>query len=51
MGLAVTMTGVVWVVFDVVLGAPASHVAAGTTVSLFALLWGILPTVRRRGLG
>lgn len=51
MGLAVTMTGVVWVVFDVVLGAPASHVAAGTTVSLFALLWGILPAVRRRGLG
>jgi hypothetical protein len=50
MGLASTMTGVVWVVFDVVVGSPVSHVAAATTVALFALLWGILPAVRRRGL-
>ena len=50
-GLATTMTGVVWVVFDVVLGSPVSHVAAAVTAALFALLWGILPAVRRRGLG
>jgi hypothetical protein len=51
MGLAATITGVVWVVFNVVLGAPLSHVAAAITVAVFALLWGILPAVRRRGLG
>jgi hypothetical protein len=50
MGLAATMTGVVWVVFNVVVGSPVSHVAAALTVTLFALLWGILPAVRRRGL-
>ena len=49
-GLATTMTGVVWVVFDVVLGSPISHVAAGITAALFSLLWGILPSIRRRGL-
>lgn len=48
-GLALTMTGVVWVVFDVVLGPPISHVAAGVTILVFAVLWGILPVVRRRG--
>ncbi len=49
-GLALTMTGVVWLVFDVVLGSPVSHVAAAVTAAAFALLWGVLPAVRRRGM-
>jgi hypothetical protein len=46
--LAMTMAGVVWVVFDVVVGAPASHIAAGLSVGLFAVLWGVLPVASRR---
>jgi hypothetical protein len=46
--LAVTTAGVVWLVFDVVVGAPVSHVAAGLSVAVFALLWAILPIMRRR---
>jgi hypothetical protein len=49
--LALTMAGVVWLVFDVVVGAPTSHVAAGISVGLFALLWGIWPVASRRRLG
>lgn len=49
--LALTMVGVVWLVFDLVVGTPVSHVAAILAAGLFALLWGVLPTVRRRGLG
>jgi hypothetical protein len=50
-GLGLTMTGVVWLVFDVVVGAPTSYVAAGLTALLFAVLWGILPAVRRARFG
>ena len=46
--LAVTMAGVVWLVFDIVVGPPASHVAAGLSVTLFAALWGVLPVISRR---
>ncbi|HEU4512050.1 MAG TPA: DUF6328 family protein [Nocardioidaceae bacterium] len=50
-GLGTTMTGVVWVVFDVVVGAPTSYIAAGVTAALFIVLWGILPAVRRSRFG
>lgn len=46
-GLGLTMAGVVWLVFDVVIGAPASYIASGASLVLFALLWGILPVIRR----
>jgi hypothetical protein len=49
--LAVTMAGVIWLVFDVVVGAPASLLAAASTIVLFALLWVVLPAVRRRRYG
>ncbi|HEX6249086.1 MAG TPA: DUF6328 family protein [Nocardioidaceae bacterium] len=45
--LALTMTGVVWLVFDVVIGAPASHVVAAVALALFIVLWAVLPTVQR----
>jgi len=48
--LALTMAGVVWLVFDVVVGAPISHVAGALSVGLFAVLWAFLPMVRRRRL-
>ena len=46
--LALTMAGVVWLVFDLVIGAPSSHIAAAITVGIFALLWGVLPVMQRR---
>jgi len=46
--LAATMAGVVWLVFDVVVGGPASHVAGAVSITMFALLWGVLPLVSRR---
>jgi Family of unknown function (DUF6328) len=49
--LAITMAGVVWLVFDVVLGAPASHIAGAASVGLFALLWAVLPSIRRERAG
>jgi hypothetical protein len=49
--LALTMVGVVWLVFDVVVGAPTSHIAAGICAGLFALLWGIWPVASRRRFG
>jgi len=48
--LALTMAGVVWLVFDVVVGAPASHIAGGLSLGLFAVLWAFLPIIRRRRL-
>lgn len=46
--LAITTAGVVWLVFDVVIGAPASYIAGAAAISVFAVLWAILPAVRRR---
>jgi hypothetical protein len=46
--LAATMAGVVWLVFDVVVGPPTSHVAGAVSIGLFTLLWAVLPIVRRR---
>jgi len=48
--LALTMVGVVWLVFDVVAGAPLSHVVAGIAAVMFAVLWGVLPMLRHRRL-
>lgn len=50
-GLGLTMTGVVWLVFDVVVGAPTSYIASGLTAGLFIVLWGVLPAVRRSRFG
>lgn len=49
--LALTMAGVVWLVFDLVIGAPTSHIAAGLSALLFLVLWGLLPLVSRRRFG
>ena len=46
--LAITMAGVVWLVFDVVIGSPASHIAGGLSIALFTTLWAILPITSRR---
>ena len=46
--LALTMAGVVWLVFDLVVSAPGSHIAAAATLVVFAVLWAILPIVQRR---
>jgi hypothetical protein len=46
--LAVTMAGVVWLVFDVVVGAPISHIAGALSIALFAVLWAVLPITSRR---
>ena len=43
--LGVTMSGVVFLVFDVVLGRTASVVATTTTVAVLATLWLVLPIV------
>lgn len=48
--LAVTTAGVVWLVFDVVIGRPASFVAAACAIAVFGILWGVLPILRHRGL-
>lgn len=48
--LALTMVGVVWLVFDVVVGAPLSHVVAALAAAMFAVLWGVLPMLRHRRL-
>lgn len=49
--VALTMVGVVWLVFDLVVGAPVSHLAAALAAGLFAVLWGVIPVLRRRRLG
>jgi hypothetical protein len=46
--LAITMAGVVWLVFDVVVGSPVSHVAGALAITMFVVLWGVLPLVSRR---
>jgi hypothetical protein len=46
--LAATMAGVVWLVFDVVVGAPQSHLAGAASLLLFVVLWAVLPIIGRR---
>lgn len=45
--LALTTTGVVWLVFDVVTTRPAAAVAAGSAMLLFLSLWVVLPLAAR----
>jgi hypothetical protein len=46
LGLAVT--GVVLLIFDVVVGLTAAIVAGAVTLVVFVLLWGVIPLVQRR---
>ena len=46
--LALTTAGVVWLVFDVVMGRPASFIASAVAIAVFTLLWGVLPILRHR---
>jgi hypothetical protein len=46
--LALTVSGVVLLVVDVVLGATQGWLAGGTVLLVFALLWGVLPRVADR---
>ncbi|QNN54816.1 sodium:proton antiporter [Nocardioides mesophilus] len=45
--LALTMAGVVWLVFDVVISRAAAVVAGGLALAFFAALWWVLPLVKR----
>jgi hypothetical protein len=45
--LAVTIAGVLWLVFDVVVSRTAAVVAGGAFLVFLTLLWGVLPLVKR----
>ena len=45
--LGLTMSGVVWLVFDVVVSRTAAVVAGGLTLAFLALLWGAFPLAKR----
>ena len=45
--LAFTMSGVVWLVFDVVISRTASMIAGTAALLFFALLCAVFPLVRR----
>jgi Family of unknown function (DUF6328) len=45
--LALTMSGVVWLVFDVVTGRTASVIAGVVALVFFASLWAAFPLVKR----
>lgn len=45
--LALTLAGVVWLVFDVVVSRTAAIVAGSAFLAFLALLWGVLPLVKR----
>lgn len=45
--LALTLAGVVWLVFDVVVSRTAAIVAGGGFLVFLVLLWGVLPLVKR----
>ncbi|MGN6131331.1 MAG: DUF6328 family protein [Nocardioidaceae bacterium] len=47
--LALTTSGVVWLVFDLVVGRGPAHVAGALAVAFFALLWAGYPLSRREG--
>lgn len=48
LALALTTSGVVWLVFDLVTNRPLAHIAGGTSILFFAVLWAGIPMVRRR---
>ena len=45
--LGLTIAGVVWLVFDVVVGRPVSLVAGGVALLFLALLWFVYPLAKR----
>ena len=47
--LALTTSGVVWLVFDVVTGRAAANIAGLTAAGFFLLLWAVLPLAARHG--
>ncbi len=49
MALALTMSGVVWLVFDVVTTRVVGAVAGSLALLFFAGLWAVYPLVRRHG--
>lgn len=48
LALAMTTSGVVWLVFDIVTNRTLAHVAGGTSLLFFAALWAGVPLVARR---
>ncbi len=46
--LALTTSGVVWLVFDLVVDRAAAHVAGVLSLVFFTSLWGAVPIVSRR---
>jgi hypothetical protein len=49
--LAATLAGVLWLVFDLVVGPPLSHVVGVASALVFVTLWSIIPVASRRGTG
>ena len=49
--LAVTLAGVVWLVFDVVVSRWAAVVAGGVALGFLALLWAAFPMLKRGSSG
>jgi Family of unknown function (DUF6328) len=47
--LALTTSGVVWLVFDLVAGRTLASVAGAISLVFFALLWAVYPVVSPRG--
>jgi hypothetical protein len=45
--LGLTIAGVVWLVFDVVVGRPTSLVAGGVALFFLAMLWFVYPLAKR----
>lgn len=41
--LVLTIAGVIWFVFDIVAGRTVAWVAAGTMLTFFIVLWGLVP--------
>jgi hypothetical protein len=48
LALAMTTSGVVWLVFDLVTNRTLAHVAGGISLVFFAILWAGVPLVARR---
>ena len=46
--LALTSSGVIWLVFDIVVGRSAAMVAGAVSLAFFALLWAGVPVLGRR---
>ena len=46
--LAVTISGVVWLVFDVVVGRVASSIAGPVALVFFSMLWWAVPMLANR---